>query len=439
MSARYVLTTMRAPLWICLCAVGCALAGCAGTPSLPAGCTKDVECKGARVCSARQCVEPPPGSAANTGDGGSGAVDAIDEGPPAGPPPFAMFAGDAQNTGRLAGPAPATKPTEKWVVHATDAIVGSPTVGPDGMIFFTSHDKHLYAVTPDGAVKWKLATGDRIWSTPAIAEDGTVYTGSDDDYLYAVNGETGKTKWKFRVGECDNKKFGPESTRCDVDGGPTIGPDGTIYTGGDGVYAVWPDGTLRWKFATPEHVPTAPALGKDGTVFAGCLDNTTYAIAADGTKLWEYRTDGDIESSPAVGPEGEVYFGGDDHAVYAINADGTLRWKVITLGDVRGSPAIARDGTVFVGSYDRYLYAIAPDGAVKWRFAAADKIHGSPAIATDGTVLFGSQDDHLYAISADGKLMWYLGFDGDIDAAPAVSSDGIVYAASDDHSLRAFQ
>ena len=73
---------------------------------------------------------------------------------------------------------------------------------------------------------------------------------------------------------------GPESSRCDVDGGPTIGPDGTIYVGGDGIHAVWPDGTLRWKLATAEHVASTPALGADGTVYAGSQDDNLFRIDA---------------------------------------------------------------------------------------------------------------------------------------------------------------
>lgn len=384
------------------------LAGCPRPSPRPSGCDKDSDCKGARICSRhRTCVEPPPGSAARVGAARDASVPAQPDAAPRQPgaPPFAMFGGDAQNSGRLAGPAPERKPAELWSVTTGGPIVGSPTVGPDGTVFVGSHDAKLYAVSPDGAVRWTLTTGDRIWGTPAVAEDGTVYIGSDDDHLYAVNGATGELLWRFRVGPCDPPMgFGPVGSRCDVDGGPTIGPDGTIYTGGDGVYAIWPDGTLRWKFATPEHVIAAPALAPPGsphpgTVYAGCLDDAVYAIWPDGTKAWEVRTQRDIESSPAVAP----------------------------------------DGTIYAGSHDGGLYAVSPEGEVKWRFAAADKVHGSPAVTTTGAVLFGSQDDHLYAVSPRGALLWYIAFDSDVDAAPAVSAEGVVYAASDDKTLRAFR
>lgn len=430
-----------------MCAmVALLLPACPRPTPRPGGCGKDSDCKGARICNRHGiCVEPGPGPGARMAvdAGAPGEPDAAVRAP--GSPPFAMFGGDAHNRGRLAGLAPQDKPAQIWSLTTGGPVVGSPTVGPDGTVFVGSHDGKLYAVAPDGAVRWTFATGDRIWSTPAVAENGTVYIGSDDDHLYAVNGATGEEVWRFRVGACDPPMgFGPVGSRCDVDGGPTIGPDGTIYTGGDGVYAIWPDGTLRWKFATPEHVSTAPALAPpgsahDGTVYAGCLDDAVYAIRPDGTKAWEVRTPRDIESSPAVAPDGTIYVGGDDDKLYAISPEGVVTWKVVTGGDVRSSPAIAADGTIYVGSHDGGLYAVSPQGEVKWRFAAADKIQGSPAVATNGVVLFGSQDDHLYALSPDGALLWYIAFDSDVDASPALSGEGVIYAASDDKTLRAFR
>ena len=225
-----------------------AVAGCSGTQARTVGCGKDTDCKDPRVCERGACVEP----ARAPGDAGSDAV-AASSATVVGAPPFAMFGGDARHTGRRGGPAPRAQPTELWSVALGGVVAGSPTIAPDGTILVTSHDGALTAVTPAGAATWKLAMADRSWSTPAVATDGTIYVGSDDDHLYAVTAD-GKLKWKLRLGACDPKGFGPESSRCDVDGGPTIGPDGTIYVGGDGLHAIWPDGTLRWKLATPEHV-----------------------------------------------------------------------------------------------------------------------------------------------------------------------------------------
>jgi hypothetical protein len=49
------------------------------------------------------------------------------------------------------------------------------------------------------AIRWKFKTEGGIGSSPAIA-DGVVFFGSIDKYLYAVDVKTGQEKWKFKTG-----------------------------------------------------------------------------------------------------------------------------------------------------------------------------------------------------------------------------------------------
>jgi outer membrane protein assembly factor BamB len=418
-------------------ALAVAQLGCSGTQARQVGCSKDTDCKDPRVCERGVCVDPRPigqSEVVVTRDDAGVAKSS----PVKGPPAFAMFGGDARHSGRRAGAAPLKQPKELWKVDVKGAVVGSPTIGPDGTIYVASHDGSLYAIDGKGAIKWSFKTGDRSWSTPAVAQDGTIYIGSDDDHLYAIKAD-GSLKWKLRLGDCDPKGFGPESSRCDVDGGPTIGPDGTIYTGGDGIHAVWADGTLRWKLATAEHVASTPALAADGTVYAGSQDDALYAVAADGTKKWELRTGDDVDATPSIGADGTIYVGSDDHTLYAITPKGDVAWRVITGGDIRGGAAIAANGTIYVGSYDKKLYAIGPSGRVQWKLSAADKIQSTPGIATNGIILFGAQDEHVYAVAPDGTLRWHLALAADVDTTPAIASDGTLYVAGDDGHLHAFR
>ena len=429
--------------------------GCSGARSRTVGCSKDTDCKDPRVCENTVCVDPRPvaGPAGSddprptAGTGAPAAALAV-----TGSPPFAMFGGDARHTGRRGGPAPRTQPAPRWSAAVGGVVAGSPTIGPDGTIYVAAHDGGLYAFGPGGALKWKFAMGDRSWSTPAIAQDGTIYVGSDDDHLYAIT-SAGKLAWKLHLGACDPKGFGPESSRCDVDGGPTIGPDGTIYVGGDGIHAIWPNGTLRWKLATPEHVASTPAIGADGTVYAGCQDDALYAVTPGGKKRWEVRTGGDVDAAPAIGADGTIYVGSDDHALWSISPDGVVNWKVVTGAEIRGGAAIseagsrgappvgapAGDDTLYVGSLDGALYAIATTGQVRWKVAAADKIVATPGISVNGTILIGAEDEHLYAIAPDGTLLWLLALPGDVDTTPAIARDGTIYVAGDDAHLHAFR
>jgi len=79
---------------------------------------------------------------------------------------------------------------------------------------------------------------------------------------------------------------------------------------------------------------SSPAVGDDGTVYIGSWDTCLYAVHPDGTIKWKYRTNGGIASSPAVGDDGTVYVGSYDRYVHAVNPDGTLKWKVETWSEV---------------------------------------------------------------------------------------------------------
>ncbi len=414
------------------------------------GCGKDTDCKGPRVCVAGACVDPSPPSAAV-----AAAPLPTPEAPVARttPPPTtragSQYHGDAKHTGRYAGRLPATAPHEVTRIATQGTVFGGVALA-DGVAFFGSHDRGVYAVAydappveptadagarPSPAVRWRRELGDLVWATPALG-DGVVYIGSDDDALYALDRATGAVRWRFPTGPCKTKrKVGPEGARCDVDG-IAVAPDGTIYASADGLYAVRPDGTLKWKFSPGvTHCASTPAVANDGTIYIGCQDDTLYAVGPDGLKRWDVRTGDDVDSSPAIGPDGTVYFGSDDRKVWGVSPTGHVRFAVLTGGAVRSSPALAADGTIVVGSMDGQLYAIAPTGAVRFTYRAADRIASSPILDADGAILFGSEDDRLYALEADGRLRWSVLLDGDVDGTATLADDGTLFIGADDRAL----
>ena len=77
--------------------------------------------------------------------------------------------------------------------------------------------------------------------------------------------EAGKVAWTKRLGDCDgSSKPGPEGARCDVDGGPTVAPDGSIFVGADGLYKLDASGEVSWQWPPDEekrqHVFAAPLV-----------------------------------------------------------------------------------------------------------------------------------------------------------------------------------
>lgn len=222
---------------------------------------------------------------------------------------------------------------------------------------------------------------------------------------------------------------------------PTTATDGTIYFGTEigtatssspsgQLFALRPDGTQRWVYATPDWIDSTPAVGADGTVYFGCWDGKLYALNPDGTLKWWLVGGSYIASSPAIGPDDTIYVGTGDGDLMAVSPDGTLRWMFSVAEGIDASPAIAPDGTIYVGSWDGTFYAVRPDGTEKWHYTTGGDIVGSAAIAADGIVYFGSRDLSIYALNAGGELQWSAQLGDPIDSAPALGADGTLYVTT---------
>jgi outer membrane protein assembly factor BamB len=45
------------------------------------------------------------------------------------------------------------------------------------------------------------------------------------------------------------------------------------------LYAINPDGTLKWKHKTESSIGSSSAIAEDGTLYVGCDDGYLYAFA----------------------------------------------------------------------------------------------------------------------------------------------------------------
>ena len=281
----------------------------------------------------------------------------------------------------------------------------SPAIGLDGTVYVGAWDQNLYAIGPDGRVKWKYTTNGEISSSPAVAPEGTIYAGSGDGCLYSIRAD-GSLLWRLPIG--------PKA--WNVDSSPALDPNGVVYVGSDdGAFcAVNPDGSKRWDYVSEKRcnfgigpMPcsfSSPTIGGNGTVYVTSSDGSLYAFSPDGSLKWQYATGTEcdygrigyvpcpIDSAPAIGRDGTIYFGSFDRNVYAINPDGTVKWRVETGYSIMGSsPVIAPDGTLYIGSYDGYLYAINTESGglsdAPWPMFHHDAAHtGRAQIAVDTPV-----------------------------------------------------
>ena len=247
--------------------------------------------------------------------------------------------------------------TLKWKFDAEDTVKSSPAIADDGTIYFGVIGPgweigRLYALYPNGSVKWYYDTSEWIYSSPAIDTNGTIYFTSNDHYLYALY-PNGTLKWRYPMG--------------DLCSSPSIADDGTIYFScWDGyLHAVWPNGTRRWIHSIDWGSPVTPTIGADGTIYTG--QKYLYAVRPDGTRKWTFEMEQyqEVTTSCAISAEGTIFFGSTSNAntngyLYAVSSDGIELWKQSITNEITFSnPAIGEDGTIYIGTI---YYSDAPIG-----------------------------------------------------------------------------
>lgn len=376
--------------------------------------------------------------------------------------PWPMYHGNPKHTGQSPYDTSHVQGILKWKFDAGYGIECSPIIGPDGTIYIGAFKDYFYGLNPDGTVKWRLERiGEEFRSSAAIGSDGTIYFGSTFDHeplynimhddksefgtpkLYALY-PNGSVKWEFITGGLYSGTYAA----------PLIGPDGNIYigsgetmmkpgtVGGGRMWAINPDGTAKWDFETGDGFYATPAIADDGTVYASCADKNLYALNPDGTEKWRFISEGYFDGAATIGEDGTIYAGSVDKNLYAINPDGTEKWRFTALEIVEATPSIGPDGTIYVGtlekgSKDHNLYALNPDGTIKWAFETGDGVYATPAIGAEGALYFGSYDGNLYALNPDGTEKWRFRTGGGIVSSPSIDRDGTIYVGSWDHYLYA--
>ena len=268
--------------------------------------------------------------------------------------------------------------------------------------------------------KWRFDLDSWLWyASPIIDNDDVIYIGDND--LFAIYPD-GTLKWIY-------------DTIYTIQSTPAIDENGIIYAGtvlahSNLLYAVYSNnGTLNWVYETGDSIFSSPTIGIDGTLYvtAGC---DLHAVYPNGTKRWEFPTGQNIFSSPAIGDDGVIYFGSHDHNFYAVNPNGTIKWIYETDDEIHCSPSIGDDGTIYIGSDDEFLYAFYPsNGTLKWKVSVG-AMSVSPSIDNEGSLYFGTSDEIFIGVYPNGTIKWtyYLGTNNGVwGSSAAISSDGTIY------------
>lgn len=177
-----------------------------------------------------------------------------------------------------------------------------PVVGGDCVYLILDGALHAWSAS-DLREEWVYEPAEYFdyASLPAIGADGYLYFWTDAGYLYAV-GPTGRLRGQRRAEYLADGFLRPP-TRFS----PVIGHDGTVYVAAcSELHAYAPDlRAEKWATATGQAL-TMPAVGADGTVYAGSLTGHLYFIdPAEGDVTRQLRFPGEV-SFPTPTPGGDL-------------------------------------------------------------------------------------------------------------------------------------
>lgn len=334
----------------------------------------------------------------------------------------------------------AIAPVSRWSETSITAYVSdASTIGPGTVAVTTDGGTTSVPFTvtarsgPMGRVQWRfMADGGSFFGRPVVAPDGTIHAVDQQGHLYALEPDGG-IKWIF------TGKFPAYQN-------PDVSSDGTVYyEAGNELYAVRSDGTLKWKITNPDggRVCAGPNLGPDGNIYAVFFNANSSGLSAVVVSPEGQILDNDPSYFEAVNDFGirEIVFGAPGQYYFVLNNLDQQRsgFNFFGLGgnwlfsrpQYYGQPAVAPSGTIYAvdaSTEPDQLTAIDPtNGSVIRRFG----VFMHPDIGSDSNI-YAQNAFPAIAISftPDGAERWrFSGFG--ILGKPIVSPDNHVVSLSD--------
>ena len=333
------------------------------------------------------------------------------------------------------------KPEMFWWHNLNEKILENTLIGNDGNLYVNVNNNKIYSFSPAGnpvsalydcdedwkfKEEWKskVIEVDRIrvgwgfgqfdWEEVEkafVRQNGSIYVKTSDGRIYDLKLGIYEWTWdgpdepSYSTYNTSGSGGSSRSSKLDTD-------EINLFIGSSNksIFAVNPDGTIKWEYKLNKKIYSNPVIGLNEMVYFGCDDKKLYALTGNGKKKWEFVTGGRIQSAPFIGKEGTIYVGSSDSYLYAINQDGSKKWEFKTGDEIKNSPVVGSDGTIYVGSSDSYLYAINEDGSKEWEFKTGGAISNSPALGNDGTIYIASDDYNLYALNREGVNKWLFYF-----------------------------
>lgn len=282
---------------------------------------------------------------------------------------------------------------KRWEFGNGTPLVADPVVGRDGKVYIYSHgvlpSQGVLALDGQtGSPVWAQPVWRMVPYLPvAIAPDGTLCCSGF--LLFGANTANGVINWASSVVGAQIVQTSPyvvyQQPRV------AAGSNGVLYAAADQLCALdAATGTVKWQrpgTTDPQSATNSPytgygslVLGPKGVLFVAASVPSTSPVdqprgklvameAATGATLWESAETPMITSTPAIGDDGTIYAGTADGVYYAFNTtNGIIQWGMSTLKTSDkmwvSSPNIGNQGLVyFMGAGSNAVFAVKGSGS----------------------------------------------------------------------------
>ena len=339
---------------------------------------------------------------------------------------WGMYQGDNHNTGVTNYSGPLTNQSS-WINNAVISS-GSAVIDNNGHIYVSGSDGYLYCLNTQGLVIWRFGTTSRIICTPTIGPDGNIYFSNwMDSNFYCVSPD-GQLIWKYGLGDYNTATS------------PVFGWDNRVYVitsnSLNSNIIIFKDGNLIDNRTIPFISGSNPAISDEGLLYLVSANHELVILNFDGSINQVHCID-DVSIVTSKNQNTQISVSIDSEGtVYVLNYMRSSKlvadhWRYLENLDVW-----AMDHYIF---YYYILNAYYQNGTRKWTHTFSSSNHSGFMDYVSGTptcydgVLYITGNDNLIAVNAsNGDILWKIpiSHSGSTASSPLVSGDEILYVTS---------
>ncbi|RME66040.1 MAG: hypothetical protein D6790_00885, partial [Caldilineae bacterium] len=313
-----------------------------------------------------------------------------------------------------------------------------------GDVVVAASDRNLVGVSlADGAIRYTYSPGGgSALTSPPIVDpaQGRVYVTQDTRKVVALDGNSGALLWTYRL---DADKPGQ------IVAPPQVATDGAVYVASSGqgsapngyLFALNPDGSVRWIFAAQDgdHFAYPPLVDATGVIHLVSPAGGVYAVGPDGSLRYAVHLGQSIPFNGTLMADGRLVVVTTDKA-QLLDPDGAVQWQV------RGSKKAGFTEPAAASSVDNLVVLVADcllqgvdatTGSQRWKYNSNASLT-APVIDQDGYVHVGNSSGRYHVLAANGRLLSETQGFAPVSKPPRLGPKGRVFLTPGDIQTAVF-